>query len=134
MKEKAKDRIDKDMGNRLKEARKAKRATQKEIADNLGMTANAYQLYEYGHEISSGRLVQICAILECSPNWLLGVRDEGMQLPPDSLLLRRLKEAFDSMNTEGQNEAVKRVEELCELERYKKKDLDAEGDSGSEVA
>ena len=114
----AKERVDKEMGKRLKSAREAKPLTQKQLADCLGITTNAYQNYEYGKEISSGRLVQICAILECSPNWLLGVKDEGMTLPPESALLRELKAAFDKLSTEGQKEAVKRVQELAKLPQY----------------
>lgn len=114
----AKDRVDETMGKRLKSAREAKPLTQKQMAEILGITTNAYQNYEYGKEISSGRLVQICAILECSPNWLLGVKDEGMTLPPDSALLRELKAAFDKLSEPGQREAVKRVQELTQLPEY----------------
>ena len=105
----AKDRVDEAMGKRLKLARESRSITQKQIAEILGITTNAYQLYEYGNEISSGRLIEICAILECSPNWLLGVRDEGMTLPPDSALLKALKDAFNQLSGAGQQEAVKRV-------------------------
>lgn len=114
----AEERINRDMGNRLGNARKAKSLTQKQMADFLGITPAAYQNYEYGREISSGRLVQICAILECSLNWLLGVKDEGMTLAPDSALLKELKAAFDKLSEPGQREAVKRVQELTKLPEY----------------
>lgn len=114
----AKDRVDEMMGKRLKKAREAKSLTQKQMAEILGITSNAYQLYEYGNEISSGRLVQICAVLECSPNWLLGVKDTGMNLPPESALLKALKEAFERLSEPGQREAVKRVQELTKLPEY----------------
>lgn len=63
-------------------------------------------------------MVQICAVLECSPNWLLGVKDEGMTLSPDSALLKELKAAFDRLSEPGQREAVKRVQELTKLPEY----------------
>ena len=114
----SKDREDPEVGKRLRSKRESKGLSQKEVAQRIGVTPGAYQNYEYGREISSGRLVQICAVLECSPNWLLGYHDEGMHLAPDSLLLKQLKDAFDELNAEGQQEAVKRVQELAELERY----------------
>ena len=124
----ARDRVDEAMGKRLKEAREAKRLTQKQMADCLGITTNAYQNYEYGKEISSGRIVQICALLECSPNWLFGVKEDGMLLPPDSALLEamknespllgQLKMAFYRLSEPGQREAVKRVQELTQLPEY----------------
>lgn len=114
----AKDRANPEMGRRLKQARESLTITQKAMAKALGITTQAYQNYEYGKEISSGRIIQICAILECSPNWLLGVKEEGAHLPPDSLLLRQLKEAFAQLSDEGQQEAVKRVQELTKLPEY----------------
>lgn len=114
----AKDRVSPDMGKRLKQARESRSITQRDMAERLGITIQAYQNYEYGKEIASGRLIQICAILECSPNWLLGVKDTGMQLAPDSLLLKQLKEAFLKLNGEGQQEAVKRVQELGHVPAY----------------
>ena len=114
----SKDREDPEVGKRLRSKRESKGLSQKEVAQRIGVTPGAYQNYEYGREISSGRLVQICAVLECSPNWLLGYHDEGMHLAPDSLLLKQLKDALDELNAEGQQEAVKRVQELAELERY----------------
>ena len=114
----AKDRANPEMGRRLKQARESLTITQKAMAKALGITTQAYQNYEYGKEISSGRIIQICAILECSPNWLLGVKEEGAHLPPDSLLLKQLKEAFAQLSDEGQQEAVKRVQELTKLPEY----------------
>jgi transcriptional regulator with XRE-family HTH domain len=116
----AKDRMDPSIGRRLKSARETKGITQKQMAEVLGMTTNAYQNYEYGSEMSSGRIIQICAVLECSPNWLLGVNDEPMSIPPDSALLRELRELFDELSTEGQREALRRVRELTRLDEYRK--------------
>ena len=114
----ADERVDKVMGERLSSARTAKSLTQKQMAECLGITAAAYQNYEYGREISSGRIVQICSILECSPNWLLGVKDTGESLSPDSPLLKELKDAFFRLSEPGQREAVKRVSELAKLPEY----------------
>lgn len=114
----AKDRENPEMGRRLKQKREDMDLTQREMAGALGITIQGYQNYERGKEISSGRLVQICAILECSPNWLLGYHDTGKQLAPDSLLLKQLKDAFDILNDHGKREAVKRVKELGNTAEY----------------
>ncbi len=114
----AKERMNTEMGKRLKQKREEMSVTQRQMAETLGITIQGYQNYEYGKEISSGRLIQICAILECSPNWLLGYHDIGRHLAPESLLLKQLRQAFDRLNNEGQQEAVKRVKELTELRRY----------------
>ena len=114
----SKDRENPEMGRRLRSKREEMGLSQKDVAARIGITPGAYQNYEYGKEISSGRLVQICAVLECSPNWLLGYHDKGQHLAPDSLLLKQLKEAFDRLNEHGRQEAVKRVKELGNTEEY----------------
>lgn len=130
----AKERKNPEMGKRLKQARESLGLSQKEVADQLALTTTAYQNYEYGREISSGRLIQICAVLECSPNWLLGYHDQGMHLAPDSLLLKQLKDAFNALNEQGQQEAVKRARELTKLDEYTEKKNASAGDSVQEVA
>lgn len=114
----SKDRENPEMGRRLRSKREEMGLSQKDVAAKIGITPGAYQNYEYGKEISSGRLVQICAVLECSPNWLLGYHDQGQYLASDSLLLKQLRAAFDNLNESGQKEAVRRVEELGEISRY----------------
>lgn len=120
------------MGQRLAEARKAKGYTQRQMAEVFDITEVAWRNYEKGRELRSGMIVSICAVLECSPNWLLGVKETGMHLAPDSLLLKQLKDAFRQLNGEGQQEAVKRVQELTEIQRYtelEKKDASAGADA-----
>ena len=103
---------------RLKAAREEKGWSQAEIASKLGMSQQKYHPYEHGRELKSGMILSVCAILECSPNWLLGYHDTGMHLAPDSLLLKQLKDAFNQLNSQGQQEAVKRVQELAKLDEY----------------
>lgn len=133
----AKDRENPAMGKRLKQKREEMGITQRQMAEALGITIQGYQNYERGKEISSGRLVQICAVLECSPNWLLGYHNTGQHLAADSLLLKQLRAAFDNLNENGQQEAVTRVEELGEISRYTDKPAgqeDGEVSRSSEVS
>ena len=120
-KETAADRRDPETGKRLAEARNAKGYTQRQMADIFGISEVAWRNYEKGRELKSGMIVQICAVLECSPNWLLGVNNERMALNPESRLMKQLREAFDELSTEGQKEALKRVQELTHLPQYRAK-------------
>ena len=108
----AKDRKDPEMGKRLRQARESLKLRQEDVAKCLGLTTTAYQNYEYGREISSGRILQICAVLECSPNWLLGYSDEGEHLAENSLMLHQLREAFVALNDVGQQKVTEYAQDL----------------------
>ena len=82
------------------------------------MSQQKYLPYEHGREMKSNMITKICAVLECSPNWLLGYHDIGRQLEPEPLLLKQLKDAFNRLNDQGQQEAVKRVQELTHVPDY----------------
>ena len=118
---------------RLKSARDSRGWSQKDMADKLGISQQVYSYYENGRELKTGMILQICAVLECSPNWLLGYHDEGMHLASDSLLLHQLREAFDQLNDTGQQEAVKRVQELTHVPTYTGQVKNGGSDSVREV-
>lgn len=111
-KETAKQRMDKDLGARLASARKAKGFTQEQMASLFGITKQAYQNYEYGREMKSSMIVKICAVLECSPSWLLGIKESGQYLAPESPLLVALKVAFEELNDKGKRKVVTYAEDL----------------------
>lgn len=112
------ERKDPEVGKRLAQARNRMGFTQKQMGEKFGISDVAWRNYEKGRELKSGMILSICAVLECSPNWLLGYSEEGKHLAPESLLLRQLKEAFERLNTTGQQEAVKRVQELTHIPVY----------------
>ena len=57
------------IGQNLKEARKAKGLTQKEIAAELLMTQQQYSRFENGvYELNYEQIQKICRILEITPN------------------------------------------------------------------
>jgi transcriptional regulator with XRE-family HTH domain len=103
---------------RLRNKRESLGLNQSDVAKAIGVSTGAYQNYEYGKEISSGRILQICAVLKCSPNWLLGVSEEGACLHEDSLLLRQLRMAFDELNAEGQKKVVDYARDLSSIPSY----------------
>lgn len=66
-------RVRHEFGQRLKAARQAIGMTQQEIAQRLGLTRNGYQFYELGkRDPSLPKLMQLCKVLNVSPNELLG--------------------------------------------------------------
>ncbi len=57
------------IGQNLKDARKAKGLTQKEIAAELLMTQQQYSRFENGvYELNYEQIQKICRILEITPN------------------------------------------------------------------
>lgn len=105
--------------DRLVLAREAKGLSQADIAKKLKMSQQAYHPYEHGREMKASMIKQVCAILECSPSWLLGITDEGQQLPPESPLLVALKEAFSQLNDNGQRKVVGYAEDLTGNVEYR---------------
>ena len=64
----------KQIGNNLKEARKFKGFTQKEVAQRLGMTQQQYSRFENGiFELNYAQILDLCALYEISPNELFNV-------------------------------------------------------------
>ena len=71
--------------------------------------------------MKASMIVQVCAVLECSPSWLLGVQEEGQHLPPESELLKALKREFAKLNNRGQQKAVDNTRDLTYVPEYRKR-------------
>ena len=68
---------------RLKEVRKSKNFTQKQVAEGVGISANHYQFYEYGkNEPSYVLIIKLCQYFNVSADYLLGLSDEPTPLKP----------------------------------------------------
>lgn len=68
--------IKKEVGNRLKESRKAKGLTQREMSEKLDMIVQQYQTYENGrYELDYEKIIKICSILDVSSDYLLGIKE-----------------------------------------------------------
>lgn len=114
-----------EIAARLVEAREAKGMSGAQLARELGMSQQKYHPYEHDREMKASMIVKVCAVLECSPSWLLGIRDDGMNLPPESELLKSLKQEFEKLNTKGKKKAVEDVGELVFVPEYRKSAMDA---------
>lgn len=136
-----------EVGRRIKELRQQKGKSQEELALAIGSTKSTISKYELGHREPSLETIQKIADalrvsfldvveLNGSPNnssikeFMEEVRQaeknnqkviwggDGLyfvDLTPDE----RIMFAFDRLNEEGRNEAVKRVEELTEIPKYR---------------
>jgi len=64
------------LAKRLKECRKQKKVTQREVAEFLNMTVNAYQKYELStREPNNDTLLKLAEYFEVSTDYLLGRPD-----------------------------------------------------------
>lgn len=115
----AAEAIDKERGKRIKQARKNKGFTQTEMASHLGITLQAYQRYEYGHELRSSVIISLCAKLECSPSWILGIKEEGGSLDDSDPLMVALRERCDELNLSGQKKIVEYASDLACNPKYR---------------
>lgn len=61
------------VGNNIKQARKYKGFTQTQVAKLLNMTQQQYSRFENGvFELNYNQIIQICKILNTTPNELFG--------------------------------------------------------------
>ena len=64
------------IGKRLKELRSEKGLTQKEVAEQLGISSTCYSGYEQGYrEPDLKTLIKLCKFFEVSTDYLLGLED-----------------------------------------------------------
>ena len=68
------------IGNNLKEARKFKGLTQKEVAQLLRMSQQQYSRFENGvFELNYSQILALCELLEVTPNELFNVKKDTPQ-------------------------------------------------------
>lgn len=65
--------IAKKIGENIKQARKLKGLTQKEVANHFRMTQQQYSRFENGvFELNYSQIIEICKLLDLSPNEIFG--------------------------------------------------------------
>jgi len=70
-----------NVADRLKELRKAKRTTQKQISTAIGLTESNYQLFEYGTvRPSHDSIIKLADFFEVSTDYLLGLTDNPARM------------------------------------------------------
>lgn len=122
------------VGQRIRVARNKAGLTQRELAARAETATGTIQQYEL--EKRQPRLEQlrrIANVLGVDINWLMNghtmeERDVAFKASADQryrdakewLRQKKMDEAFQSLNEQGQQKAVERVEELAEIPKYKK--------------
>ena len=67
-------------GERLREARRDKGLSQKELADKVGVTNSRIGHYENERGTPTAEtLVELCKVLDVSSDWLLGIPDKTQE-------------------------------------------------------
>lgn len=109
-------------GELIKQARKQRNMSQKELAEKLGVSASMIGQYENDLRNPKLETIQrIATALEVDPYSLMDF-DTATAALEDRInnKSKDLLTAFDQLNDEGQQKAVERVEELTEIPKYKK--------------
>ena len=128
-----------NVGTIIKNARKRNGKTQAEVAEYLGISAAAVSRYESGARTPDYEITcQLAAYLHIPFELLMSDElkswfDAGMAAGEDSVLASSpltkeelllsldeeyILDRFSELNTQGQKEAMKRIDEMTRLEEY----------------
>lgn len=122
---------------KIKNIRKQKGMTLKQIADIMGCSPQHISQYENGKRLpkiktlmrlSQALDVDIDDLADTSEQAIIDINEnpENWGIDKNTHSKNRIDHAFKKLNTAGKKEAAKRVEELTELPRYTKPDEPAE--------
>lgn len=109
---------------RLQKALNARNMRPIELANRTGLSEATISQYRSGYsKPKQKRLALLADVLGVSPAWLMGL---AVSMEPDEVQTRELSveerellSCFNILNKSGKEEALKRIKELSELERYR---------------
>lgn len=126
------------IGSRIKAARRERKLTQEQLAQQCGVTKGAISNYE--NDVSTPDVEKLSAIMEClgvDPNYIYQdflFPTKNTPAPPSGEAgvltedeLSRISAAMAQMNEEGRERAVELIEDLAAGGRYKKTGADSLG-------
>ncbi|GEM_PF-467060 len=88
-------------GSKLKEARKIKQLTQKQLAEKIGAKHNSVSDWENDKNKPDPDTIElICGVLDISASYLLGTKDPANLLSPEALEVAQL---YDEAELDKQN-------------------------------
>lgn len=112
------------VSKRMKMLREARKLTQKEVAEALGMPKSTYAHYEDGsNEPKISVLVKLALYYEISVDWLIGNDAQNKASPPENKW-EALEQLLDKLSLEEVNEVYSYVKFL-----YWKKQQEIQGES-----
>jgi transcriptional regulator with XRE-family HTH domain len=96
------DKLDVEIGGRLRQARKARGLSQTQLGESIGVTFQQIQKYERGtNRISSSALILLARTLQISPLELMGESVEG-----------RKEMDWDLLGAEGADQLLRTYREI----------------------
>lgn len=125
------------MGNRIRELRKERKLTMKQLGDALGLAESTISQYENEKRSPDVKTwAKMSEFFHVSTDYLLGyVSDPFFYLDNERILREindrgdgsenddikyRLFSTFEQLNEVGQQKAIERLEELLEVAKYRK--------------
>lgn len=127
--------IDKKIGQRIKQLRTKKGLSQEELAEKMGYKSrSSINKIELGiNDITQTIIKKLAIALDTTPGYIMGWVDEPEESTEDVNVARdevaaplrsdekQLLNLYNSMNEEGKEKALERLEEMALLDRYKKR-------------
>ena len=110
--------------DRLKQAISEAGIKQVELCERTGISKGALSSYLSGrYDPKQNNIYTLATVLNVNPAWLMGLNVSKSAAAFTARDLsqeqRELLACFDILNAEGKAEAIKRLKELTELEKYK---------------
>ncbi|WP_323708751.1 helix-turn-helix domain-containing protein [Mammaliicoccus sciuri] len=119
----------KDLANKLRYFRKAKKLTQKDVADHLNITPQAYQRYESQtntNEPNLENLKKLSVIFDINLGELLNEKENTNSIEDAEVLMFSAKEGWDELSDDRKKEIMRELSDLADF--YIEKDKKAKGD------
>lgn len=105
-----------NFGDKIREARKSKKLTQRQFAELIDAKHNSVSNWENNqNKPDPDTIERICGVLDISPSYLLGTKDKDTSITDKE---KELLSYYNQLNDLGKDEAIKRVSELGEIPKY----------------
>ncbi|QRN90286.1 helix-turn-helix transcriptional regulator [Mammaliicoccus sciuri] len=119
----------KDLATKLRYFRKAKKLTQKDVADHLNITPQAYQRYESQtntNEPNLENLKKLSVLFDINLGELINEKENTNSIEDTEVLMFSDKEGWDELSEDRKKEIMRELSDLADF--YIEKDKKAKGD------
>ena len=115
------------VGNLIRTRRKELGLTLEEVGNAVGVSKSTVKKWEDGYisNMRRDKIQNLARVLQINPVRLLGVKVTHMLQPDDPQFMKMLT-LYHTLNELGKEKAIERLEELSEIERYKKNEGDSD--------
>ncbi|WP_204255618.1 MULTISPECIES: helix-turn-helix domain-containing protein [unclassified Mammaliicoccus] len=119
----------KDLATKLRYFRKAKKLTQKDVADHLNITPQAYQRYESQtntNEPNLENLKKLSVLFDINLGELINEKENTNSIEDTEVLMFSDKEGWDELSDDRKKEIMRELSDLADF--YIEKDKKSKGD------